>query len=64
MGKINFGAYGVESEITDIETNEVVHKKKGNEADIKQFYFFIAIPKENEKYEVEKGIIIFQNIGI
>ena len=64
MGKINSGAYGVESEITDIETNEVVHKKKGNEADIKQFYFFIAIPKENEKYEVEKGIIIFQNIGV
>lgn len=64
MGKINSGAYGVESEITDIETNEVVHKKKENEADIKQFYFFIAIPKENEKYEVEKGIIIFQNIGV
>lgn len=64
MGKINSGAYGVESEITDIETNEVVHKKKGKEADIKHFYFFIAIPKENEKYEVEKGIIIFQNIGV
>lgn len=64
MGKVNSGAYGVESEITDIETNKVVYKKKGKDADIKPFYFFIAIPKENEKYEVEKGIIIFQNIGV
>lgn len=63
MGKINSGAYGIESEITDIETNEVVYKKKEKDADIKQFYFFIAIPKKNDKYEVEKGIIIFQNIG-
>lgn len=64
MGKINSGAYGIESEITDIETNEVVYKKKDKDADIKPFYFFLAIPKKNDKYEVEKGIIIFQNIGV
>lgn len=63
MGRINSGSYGIESEITDIETNEVVYKKKGKDADIKPFYFFLAIPKKNEKYEIEKGIIIFQNIG-
>lgn len=64
MGKINSGAYGIESKITDIETNKVVYEKKENDADIKPFYFFIAIPKENDKYEIEKGIIIFQNIGV
>lgn len=64
MGKINSGAYGIESEITDIETDEVVYKKKEKDADIKPFYFFIAIPKKNDKYEVEKGIIVFQNIGV
>lgn len=64
MGKIHSGAYGIESEITDIETNEVVYKKKGKDADIKPFYFFLAIPKINGKCEIEKGIIIFQNIGV
>lgn len=64
MGRINSGSYGIESEITDIETNEVVYQKKGKDADIKPFYFFLAIPKKNEKYEIEKGIIIFQNIGV
>lgn len=64
MGKINSGAYGIESEITNIETNKVVYKKKDKDADIKPFYFFLVIPKKNDKYEVEKGIIIFQNIGV
>lgn len=63
MGKINSGSYGIESEITDIETNKVVYKKKEKDADIKPFYIFLAVPKKNDKYEIEKGIIIFQNIG-
>ena len=64
MGRINSGAYGIESNITDIKTNEIVYKKKENHADIKPFYFFLAIPTKNDKYEIEKGIIIFQNIGV
>ena len=57
------GEYGMVSEITDVDTGKIVHKRKSNQADIKQFYLMIAIPKDTSKVKTQKGLFIFQNIG-
>ncbi|MFR7604647.1 MAG: hypothetical protein ACLUV3_04625 [Oscillospiraceae bacterium] len=30
----------------------------------KRFYMFVVIPKDNVKVKVDKGMMIFQNIGV
>lgn len=60
---INSGIYGSRSDIIDIDTNQVIHKKKSNEADVRPFYLYIVIPKDNEDVKVQKGLLFFQNIG-
>ncbi|EOU1921401.1 hypothetical protein DMN26_01280 [Clostridium perfringens] len=60
---IKSGNYGSASEIKNIDTNEVVHKKKPNEAEEKPFYLFIVMPKDNDRVIVQKGMFLFQNIG-
>lgn len=60
---IKSGNYGSASEIKNIDTNEVVHKKKPNEAEEKPFYLFIVIPKDNTRVTVQKGMLLFQNVG-
>ncbi|MDU1017461.1 MAG: hypothetical protein E6038_03010 [Clostridium perfringens] len=60
---IKSGNYGSTSEIKDIDTNEVVYEKKANESEEKPFYLFIVIPKDNDRVIVQKGMLLFQNIG-
>lgn len=63
VGIIDSGEYGIVSEIRDIDTRKINHKRQVNEADIKQFYFMIAIAKDTSNTTVQKGLFIFQNIG-
>lgn len=58
------GYYGYASELVNRETKNVVHEKSRDEADVKQFYLTIAIPKSTELQDTKRGLILFQEIGI
>ncbi|HCT64235.1 MAG TPA: hypothetical protein DIC60_03025 [Lachnospiraceae bacterium] len=60
---IQSGIYGSSSEICDVVTNEVKYIKSANEAEVRPFYLFIIIPKDTDTVKVNKGMLIFQNVG-
>ena len=60
---VSSGSYGIESKITNRRTNEVKYHRTRDDADIKQFYGMIFIPKDIDDINVQKGIFIFQSIG-
>lgn len=57
---INSGGYGIEANIVNTKTNEVIYTRKKEHAETIHFRVFFAIPKG---IDVCKGIILFQNIG-
>lgn len=61
---IRSGIYGNSSDIMDIANNKVNYKKKANESEVLPFYLFVAIPKDSKSVHVQKGIFLFQNVGI
>lgn len=61
--RIGSGYYGDSSDIININTKNLVHKKTKEEVELKYFYVLIVIPKDNPDLVVNKGILIFQNIG-
>lgn len=62
-GIINAGAYGIEGEITNKTTKEVMYKRNKDDADIKTFNYLIYIPADVEDKHVIKGIMLFETIG-
>ena len=58
------GYYGYASELVDRKTKNTVHKKSRDEADVKQFYVVVVIPKDTEISVAQRGLIFFQEIGI
>lgn len=60
---IRSGAYGVESDIVDVQTEQVKYKRKSIDADIKRFACLVLVPKDINDIKVNKGIIIFQTIS-
>ncbi len=60
---VSSGSYGIESKITDRRTKEIKYNKTRDDADIKQFYGMIFIPKDLDYINVQKGIFIFQSVG-
>lgn len=61
--KITSGHYGNTGKIKDIDTTEIKYQYKSNESVTKDFYMFVVIPKDNPTVHINKGMIIFQNIG-
>lgn len=57
------GSYGLEGTITNRHTQKVVHQRKTDEADIKEFACVVYIPKDAGDTTVEKGILVFQCYG-
>ena len=57
------GAYGIKSEITDIDTNEILFKRKINNADVKDFRIMFAFARNQDTFEVNKGVVLFEVIG-
>ncbi len=57
------GAYGIKSDITDINTNKILFERKINNADVKDFRVMFAFEKETEGFNIYKGVILFQVIG-
>ena len=61
--KIQSGIYGTSSEIYDADTKEIKLKKSATDIDVRPFYLFVVIPKDSEDLKVQKGMLIFQNVG-
>jgi hypothetical protein len=58
-GVIETGEYGSESKLRDVDTEEVVYKKKIKEADMLPFYFLFDLPEGSED-----GILVLQRTGM
>lgn len=61
--KIQSGIYGTSSVIYDADTNRVKLKKSAKDIDVRPFYVFVILPKDTEDMKVQKGMLIFQNVG-
>ena len=61
--KIQSGIYGTSSEIYDADTKKVKLKKSARDIDVRPFYLFVVLPKDTEDLKVQKGMLIFQNVG-
>lgn len=61
--RIYSGVYGSASDIIDGVTKKTKLKKKSNDIEVRPFYLFFFIPKDTKKTTVQKGILIFQNVG-
>ena len=61
-GILRTGDYGYESDINDVETHSIRHKKRKGEAEMLPFYFRVAIPRlRNEGVAVLQR---FKNMGV
>lgn len=58
-GTIKTGNYGERTEIINIETGNVAHNKKDNEADVLPYAFAIAVPAG----EMNQGIVVIQSFA-
>lgn len=58
-GIIETGEYGSESKLRDVDTQEIVYKKKIKEADMLPFYFLFDLPEGSED-----GILVLQRTGM
>lgn len=58
------GYYGYASKLVNRKTKSTVHKKSRDEADVKPFYVVVVIPKDTEISKAQRGLILFQEIGI
>lgn len=61
--KVSSGYYGSSSDIIDSDTKKVKFSKSSTDIDTRPFYVFVIIPKDSEKVTVQKGMLIFQNVG-
>ena len=57
------GAYGIESDLTDSNTNKVLFHRDTHVADNKKFNVLVFVPQDIGDVSVIKGILIFQTIA-
>ncbi len=57
------GIYGSSSEILDGESQRIKFRKTASDIETRPFFVFVVIPKDNERVTVQKGMLIFQNVG-
>ncbi len=62
--KVHAGYYGYTSKVINRETMAVVHTRTTDEADVKQFYVMVAVPKDCDGLPSNRGLLFFQEIGI
>ena len=58
------GYYGFASEVIDRKTKKVVHSRTRDEADVKEFYVMVVVPKAGDGITPTRGLIFFQEIGV
>lgn len=57
------GAYGIESDLTDSYTNQILFHRDTHVADNKKFNVLVFVPKDMGENNITKGILIFQTIA-
>lgn len=62
-GTVHSGSYGIEADITNRQSLEIVYQKKQDDAEVKKFYIFVVIPKDTKQVKVQKGLLLCQSIG-
>lgn len=58
------GRYGYKAKIVNRVTKETTYEKNKDEAEEKQFYVAIIIPKDNASSIAKRGLLLFQEIGV
>ena len=58
------GYYGFASEVINRKTKRVVHNRTMDEADVKEFYVMVVVPKMKKGIAPTRGLIFFQEIGV
>ena len=61
--KVFSGIYGSSSDIIDANSKQVKFTKSATDIDTRPFYVFVIVPKDSENVTVQKGMLIFQNVG-
>lgn len=61
--KVFSGIYGSSSDIVDAVTKRIKFEKSATDIDTRPFYVFVIIPKDSAEVRVQKGMLIFQNVG-
>ena len=61
--KIYSGIYGSSSDIIDGNTQKIKYQKTSSDIDTRPFYLMIVFPKDSDNVIVQKGMLIFQNVG-
>ncbi len=62
-GTVHSGSYGIEADITNRQSLEIVYEKKPDDAEVKKFYVMIIIPKDSNQIKIQKGLLLCQSIG-
>ena len=57
------GIYGSSSEILDGKSQILKYRKSASDVETRPFFVFVVIPKDNDRVTVQKGMLIFQNVG-
>lgn len=63
LATVHSGSYGVPSKIIDSDTKEELMQTTNKHAPVKDFYVLVIVPKDYDKVNVAKGLLLFQNIG-
>ena len=58
-GRVVTGEYGFETDLYDMVTGEVVHKRSSSQVELMPFYFLAYLPKQEDK-----GILVLQRRGV
>ncbi len=61
---VHAGYYGYKSQLIDRKTRSTVHVKTKDQADVKEFYVVVIIPKSSVSCVSKRGLLFFQEIGI
>lgn len=61
---VHSGYYGFPSDLIDRTTKQTVYRKTKDQADVKEFYVMVVIPKNSELASPTRGLIFFQEIGV
>ncbi len=61
---VHAGYYGYMSRLVDRKTKTTVHTKTRDQADVKEFYVTVIVPKSEIMGTSKRGLMFFQEIGI
>lgn len=61
---VHSGYYGFPSDLIDRTTKQTVYRKTKDQADVKEFFVMVVIPKDVDESHATRGLIYFQETGV